>query len=345
MQKFKTLTTSRLAVFLGGAALALVVAWPLIGTAQDKSGKAKDPDPHAVHKDKPPAGDQTLASEIADLRAKVARLEAAIGKGPSGMPADAGGMAGMASAKGGMASMGPAKKGMSGMGAAPAGKGMASGGGGMGDMMGMMSKMMGMMASEMGGMGGGGMMKDEMGGMGGGAMAAGGAPSGMGMMEDDMDMMGMMGMGSMGAAAPKGMKSMGQMKMASALPSFPGASHIYHIGAAGFFLNHPEHITLTTKQQAKLNTMKQKALLAKSTAQRKIDEAEQELWELTGSDEPDAAQIQTKLQAIEKLRGEQRMAFIAAVGESAKVLTDEQRQTLMGTMSPDATKAPAPASK
>ena len=111
---------------------------------------------------------------------------------------------------------------------------------------------------------------------------------------------------------------------------------MYHIGATGFFLNHSEHITLSTKQQAALNVVQRKALLSKFTAQRKIEEAEQELWELTGADEPDAAPIQAKVQAIAKLRGEQRMAFIQSVGEAAKVLTDEQRQMLLGTTKPDA---------
>ena len=31
MQKFKTLATSRLAVFVGGAVLALLLAWPFVG--------------------------------------------------------------------------------------------------------------------------------------------------------------------------------------------------------------------------------------------------------------------------------------------------------------------------
>ena len=110
-------------------------------------------------------------------------------------------------------------------------------------------------------------------------------------------------------------------------------------------VNHAEHITLSTTQQAALNRIKQKALLSQSTAQRKIDEAEQELWELTGADEPDAALIESKVQTIEKLRAEPRMAFIQSVGEAAKVLTDEQRQMLLGTMEPDASPANAPAGK
>ena len=129
------------------------------------------------------------------------------------------------------------------------------------------------------------------------------------------------------------------MAKSSALPGIPGVSRLYHIGATEFFLNHPEHIKLTTKQQAALNRLKQKALLSKSTAQRKIEQAEQELWELTGADEPDEAKIAAQVQAIEKLRGEQRMAFIQSVSEAAKVLTDEQRQMLLGTAEPDSSRA------
>jgi hypothetical protein len=178
-------------------------------------------------------------------------------------------------------------------------------------------------------------MMQMMGGMQGKGMG------GMGMEDDDTDMMGMMGMGSMGRGGMKGMKGMEKMQKAAALPGFPGASHIYHIGATGFFLDHPDHIKLTTKQQATLNGLKEKALLEKSTSQRKIDEAEQELWTLTASDKPDAAKIEAKVREIEKQRGDQRLAFIRSVGEAAKVLTDEQRQALLGTAADKAEKAPA----
>ena len=167
--------------------------------------------------------------------------------------------------------------------------------------------------------------------------AGDGSSSGMGMMED-VDLMGMMevDLDMMGAIAgdvaeSSSIKGMGEMKLAFSLPGSPGVSRLYHVGAAGFYLNHSEHITLTTRQQAALNVVQRKALLSKFTTQRKIDEAEQELWELTGADEPNAAQIQATVKAIEKLRGEQRMAFIQSVGEAAKVLTEEQRRMLMGT--------------
>ena len=116
----------------------------------------------------------------------------------------------------------------------------------------------------------------------------------------------------------------------SVLPGFPGASHLYHIGATDFFLDHPQHIALTTEQQAALNKAKEQALLAKSTADRAIEQADQELWTLTAADQPDAAKIEAKITEIEKLRGDERLAFIRAVGEASKLLTDEQRKILTG---------------
>lgn len=120
----------------------------------------------------------------------------------------------------------------------------------------------------------------------------------------------------------------------SVLPGIPGVSRLYHIGATGFFLNMPPQVTLTIKQKEALNRMKRSALLGKSTAQRQIGEAEQELWELTGVDEPDFDQIQAKVHAIEKLRSAQRMAFIVSVGKAAEILTNEQRQALIGAGEP-----------
>jgi len=135
-----------------------------------------------------------------------------------------------------------------------------------------------------------------------------------------------MGMGAMGKV-----RGMGSMQRASVLPGFPGVSHLYHIGATGFFLDHNEHITLSANQQKKLNQIKQKALTGSSSCKRKVEEGEQELWELTASDTPDAAAIEAKVHEVEKLKGNQRLLFIRAVGDAAKVLTDDQRQALAGT--------------
>ena len=282
MSKFTNLAKSSLHVFVGGAVLALAVAWPLMGTAQVKSDKAKNPDPHAQHKEKQPVGDQDVGGQNQDSAWWFENYT-------RGQKQDMGG------------------------------KGMAHGESGMGGMT--------------------GMVKDKMDAR---SMAGDSSSSGMaimddvglmGMMDDDRSMMGMVAIGGTGSKSRKGMA---EMKMASSMPGSPGLSHMYHIGATGFFLNHAEHITLSTKQQTALNVVKRKALLSKFTAQRTIDEAEQDLWELTGADEPDSSQIQAKVQTIEKLRGAQRMAFIRSVGEAATVLTAEQRQMLLGTTEPDA---------
>lgn len=328
-----------------------------------------DPATHAAHvaaggshPDATPApaakDDSALKQQISQLQTKISQLEAALAKtapsttsGGAAMPGMSSGTKPTSSAtQGGGMNMNGAQMGQTSGGTSM--PRMGSGAGGSMNMMGMMEKMMGMMdkmmsmgggapasgaqASSGGGMGMG-MMDDkmEMGGMGGGGMPSGGAMStggGMGMdMDDKMEMAQMMGMGSMGGGA------MPQ----SALPGFPGASHLYHIGATGFFLDHPQHIRLTTEQQAGLNKAKEQALLAKSTADRAVQQAEQELWTLTGADQPDAAKIEEKIREIEKLRGDERLSFIRAVGEASKLLTDEQRKALTGFAPPSPATAPA----
>ena len=296
MTPFQSPRSKYLAVALGSAILGFLVAWPVFASGQDK--KDPPPDPKHVHPaDKAADPNKDLVEQIRLLNAKVARLEAAVAK----IAPPAGGMGGMPGMSGG-------KPGMGGMG---------------------MDNMMGGMGGKKGGMMGMDNMMPGMSGGSGGMAGMSGSGGGMGMM-DDMDMMGMMGMGSMGGT--KGQK----MKMTAALPGFPGASHIYHIGATDFFLDHPEHITLSTEQQVKLNAAKQKAVTDKANAQRKIEEAEQQLWELTAADQPDATKIDAKVREVEKLRGDQRMAFIRSVGEAAKVLTDDQRKVLLGHAQPAA---------
>ena len=207
--------------------------------------------------------------------------------------------------------------------------------GGSMNMMGMMDKMMGMMDKMMS-MDDDKMKMPAMGG--GGAMppTAPAAPMSGGMGDDKKEMAGMMGMMDMDMMGMGG--GSGAMTQ-SALPGFPGSSHLYHIGATGFFLDHPQHIALTTEQQAALNKAKEQALLAKSTADRAVEQAEQALWTLTAADQPNAMQIEAKIREIEKLRGDERLAFIRAVGDASKLLTDEQRKSLTG-FAPPAPAAP-----
>lgn len=143
---------------------------------------------------------------------------------------------------------------------------------------------------------------------------------------------------------------MTNMAPSGRMPGFPGASHLYHIGATGFFLDHPQHITLSTAQQTNLNRIKEKALLDRTSVDRRVEDAEQELWTLTAADSPDGAKIEAKVQAIEKLRSDQRLAFIRAVGEAGKVLTADQQAALLGTKpaagkQPTGSKPPAATSK
>ena len=147
-------------------------------------------------------------------------------------------------------------------------------------------------------------------------------------------------MGQMGAAGP----GPAPTTMPSNLPGFPGASHLYHVGATDFFLEYSSAIKLTMNQQAALNAVKETSIANQASAQRQIDQAEQELWILTSSDQPDSPAIETKLRAIEKLKSDQRIAFIRSVGEAARMLSGDQRGILLGTIAPVPAPMPAPQS-
>jgi len=215
MQKFKTFVTSRLAVFIGVVVLALVVAFPLMGAAQDQSDKANGPDQHAQHKDNQPLANQNLASQVAELRAKVARLEAVLQQkhqDAANLPPQSSGAGGQAMGMkkddmGEKSSMQPgqgkpAAAGMGGMSGGASLRGVDAGMTARLDkMIGMMDMMVRMMDTTVG------MMDRMTGGTGGGAAAAG-TPKAGGMMDDKMEM----GGGAMkpGHATPPmgGMKDM-----------------------------------------------------------------------------------------------------------------------------------------
>jgi Spy/CpxP family protein refolding chaperone len=351
------------------AGLPALLATGILAATLTAQQAPVDPATHAAHvaagtmpPNAPAAGDPALSQQLSQLQAKNAQLEAALAKSAPptvampGMPAVAPAAAPAAAPAMGkgmgmkkmkapapMASVAPG-----GAAPTPAMPGMGGGGGMMvmmDKMMGMMDKMMSMeggkmpmggeqMAPATPGVMGKGMDMDKMKmgdkGMRMDKMKKGG----MGMMAmDKTKMVGMMGMPPMSADAPDAMPQ-------SALPGFPGASHLYHLGATDFFLDHEAHIALTTEQTAALNQAKEKATLAKSTADRVIAQAEQELWTLTASDQPDIAAIEAKTAEIGKLTGEARVAFIRAVGEASKLLTDEQRKILTGFAPPAPAMAP-----
>ena len=174
--------------------------------------------------------------------------------------------------------------------------------------------------------------KSEMGGMASKAplRAAAGA------MKDDQGEMGSMsgggpaGMGA-GAVKPAG-RTAGANATSSPIPGQRGASRLYHIGSTGFFLNHPQHITLTPDQKKTLSRLQEKAMIDRGSTQKFIDAAERDIYALTGAAQPDASKIRAKLGEIGMLRANQRMNFIRAVGEATNVLTYEQHLALMGAM-------------
>jgi Spy/CpxP family protein refolding chaperone len=144
------------------------------------------------------------------------------------------------------------------------------------------------------------------------------------------DKMGKMPGGAMTMPMPAGMSKTG------ALPSFPGDAHIYHLGATGFFLDYSNAIPLDAAQTAALTKTKEQAMAKQASMQGKIDQTEQELWLLTASDQPDLRKIDGKVREIEKLTGDQRIAFIRAVGDAASILTREQRAAVLGKQVSDA---------
>ena len=299
---------------LGGCLLLLMGATTGLAQAPMPGMSAQTHNPKSAAVDQ----NKQLIDQIAELRAQVAKLQAAApsaetskkpmampGMGMPGMGMGAGKGMPMMGDKGGMGAMPPSKKPMS------------------------AAKPMPMMGhgGEMGAMPANATMQDDQGEMGGMPSAASPAPA-MGM----CCMGGMGGMsGDKGAAQPVGGVA-GMSGPSSAMPAQPGASHLYHIGSTGFFLNHPQHITLSQDQRMTLNRLKEKAMLERASVQRRIDQGEQELYTLTGADQPDSSTIQAKVSEIEKLRGDQRMSFIRAIGEATNVLTHDQHLALMGTM-------------
>ena len=179
--------------------------------------------------------------------------------------------------------------------------------------------------------------KMSMGGMGDKEMEMGKMMGMMKMMEGMKmgNMMSMEGMDMGKMMKMKGMRMMGMMKNSStmaqtALPGFPGASHIYHIGSTEFFLDHGDHIELSDSQQASLRKAREMAQLTVADFDRKIEQAEQDLWILSSSDQPDIDKISAKAKEIGSLNAESRIAYIRAVGDAAKILTEDQQKTLVG---------------
>lgn len=276
-----------------------------------------------------------LAKQIEDLRAQVARLQAALDQQRQSTPSPAAPVPTQPQGGMRMDDMGKMEMGKMPQSGMPMGQSnMPQGSMGMGEMGRQKGCCMGM-----------DMHRGEMG------MPPDGMKMPAGMMMDDMGRMGSTQTGSgmsSGAMTPPtsagttptsgGMNMAGRAatpapnmaRSMSSLPGVPGASHLYHIGSTGFFLDQPQ-LSLTPQQQSALNAIKERALLERGNTERRIEQGEQELWSLTAADQPDATKIQAKAREIEQARTNQRLSFIQAVGEATKVLTPEQHNRLLGS--------------
>jgi Spy/CpxP family protein refolding chaperone len=200
---------------------------------------------------------------------------------------------------------------------------------------------------QMGGMSGGtpkppmGPMKQGSGQMGG-MPPAGMKPGSM----KPMDAMACCGMrkpmpmtGDPGMSAkPSGeMSPMSKKSMSSPTAD---ATPLLHVGAKDFFLDHATHLMLSADQRARLETIKSDATQKKDATKKQVDEAEQELWQLTSADQPDGGQIDAKVQQIATLNATEQIAFIHSVAASSDVLTPEQRAQVVMPTSPRSMKSP-----
>ncbi len=254
------------------------------------------------------AATEDTQAQITALQQKVIKLQAALKQSRTGNAVPA--KSGMAGAKPAMG-MGENSGGMGGMAPDASNPSMGDDTDAMESMPSANGKMKGKTMKPMGCCGmsmgkpmpaAGGMADDKMGGMSGGRMA------------------------------PMEGKGMAGKTMADA--SSQESPHLLHIGAEDFFLDHQKHINITSDQKMQLEKLKNDANQQKMTSQTRIDQSEQDLWQLTSADQPNTTAIDSKVQEIAKLRADQQIQFIHSVSMASDVLTPEQRAQVVMPMSP-----------
>lgn len=156
------------------------------------------------------------------------------------------------------------------------------------------------------------------------------------------------GMAAEGGKKPASMDH-NNMKAAATAPSSPmeesGPPALMHIGAKGFFTDRPQTFTPLADQAKTFADIKERSAMDMMASDKRIQEAEQSLWTLTASDSPNLVEIETKAREVEKLRADQRVAFIRAVAEAVKILTPEQKENLLRADSRAKPAATQPAAK
>jgi Spy/CpxP family protein refolding chaperone len=115
----------------------------------------------------------------------------------------------------------------------------------------------------------------------------------------------------------------------AAVPGIPGASHLYHIGAKGFFLNHAERLDLSDEQKQELNKIRERAVLDRAKRRAEIKSMELDVWQLTGLDKPNMSDIEAKIRSLEKARSDTRLNYLREVERAVNVLTEQQRRLLL----------------
>lgn len=121
-----------------------------------------------------------------------------------------------------------------------------------------------------------------------------------------------------------------------------GPPALLHLGAKNFFLDQPQKLTLSAEQAKRIGEIKERTAMDMMASDKKIQEAEQQIWKLTSSDRPAPDEIEGRVREVEKLRADQRIAFIRSVSEAANLLTAEQKEVLTretGPTKPDANKS------
>lgn len=148
--------------------------------------------------------------------------------------------------------------------------------------------------------------------------------------------MGKNGMGKMNNMAAMGKKNMMGKKMSktgnpavvASLPSFPGNTHIYHVGSVEFFLDKIKTVNLTEHQQELLMQLQSRWQKKHMSYDENTAKNEQALWLLTAEAVPNATAIKEKMTQVANIEVTQRLFFIRSVGEAAEILTEQQRQIL-----------------
>lgn len=107
-------------------------------------------------------------------------------------------------------------------------------------------------------------------------------------------------------------------------------NHLYHRGSKQFYLELAKPLALTDEQTRRLRHLWEFDQGEKLRYRDALKRSEQELWHLTGADEPSLPDIETVIRRVEGLNAERRLTFIRRVVYAASILTSHQREMLRG---------------